>query len=92
MDITNENTKSGGRYVAKIDGDEAEMTYSRQSPELIVVDHTGVPEPLRGKGIAQALAVHAVEEARKGGWKIVPLCSYLKAQAERHPDWQDVIK
>ncbi|TDK39277.1 N-acetyltransferase [Rhizobium deserti] len=92
MDIINENTKSGGRYVAKINGHEAEMTYSRQSQELIVVDHTGVPEPLRGKGIAQALAVHAVEEARRGGWKIVPLCSYLKAQAERHPDWQDVIK
>jgi predicted GNAT family acetyltransferase len=92
MDIVNEETKSGGRYVAKVDGYEAEMTYSRQSPEVIVVDHTGVPEPMRGKGIAQSLAVYAVEEARKGGWKIVPLCSYLKAEAERHPDWQDVIK
>jgi predicted GNAT family acetyltransferase len=92
MIITNEETKSGGRYVAEIDGHQAEMTYSRQSPELIVIDHTGVPDPLRGRGIAQSLAVHAVEEARKRGWKIIPLCSFFKAQAERHPDWRDVMK
>lgn len=92
MKITHEDNNSGGRYVADVDGHQAEMTYTRRSPDLIAVDHTGVPEDLRGRGIAQALAVHAVEEARKGGWKILPLCSFLQAQAERHPDWQDVVK
>ena len=92
MDITSEETHSGGRYLARLEGHEGEMTYSRTSPTLIIIDHTGVPDALRGKGVGQALALHAVEEARKGGWKIIPLCPFFHAQADRHPDWQDVIK
>jgi predicted GNAT family acetyltransferase len=91
MKITEETAESGGRYIAELDGHIAEMTFSRKSPGLIAVNHTGVPEALRGKGVGQALALHAVEAARAGGWKIVPLCSFMRAQAERHPDWQDVI-
>ncbi len=67
------------------------MTYSRASPKLVIIDHTGVPDALRGKGVGQALALHAVEEARKGGWKIFPLCPFFKAQSQRHEEWHDVV-
>ena len=77
--------------MARIDGHEAEMTYSRASASLVIVDHTGVPDALRGRGVGQALALHAVEEARRGGWKILPLCPFMRAQALRHSDWKDVI-
>jgi predicted GNAT family acetyltransferase len=91
MVIEHQQSSSGGRYVAVVDGHEAELTYSRTSPTLIIVDHTGVPDALRGRGVGQALAAHAVEDARENGWKIIPLCPFVKAQAERHPDWRDVI-
>ncbi|WP_111564126.1 MULTISPECIES: GNAT family N-acetyltransferase [unclassified Rhizobium] len=91
MKITNEENASGGRYVAELEGHQAEMTYSRTTPTLIIIDHTGVPDALRGKGVGQALALHAVEAARTGGWKIIPLCPFFKAQALRHEEWRDVI-
>ncbi len=91
MDIENQGTAAGGRYVATGEGHEAEMTYSRTSPTLNVIDHTGVPDALRGRGVGQALARHAVEEARRGGWKIIPLCPFFKAQAQRHEEWRDVV-
>jgi len=91
MNIKTEVTTSGGRYVAELEGHQAEMTYSRTSPKLVIIDHTGVPDALRGKGVGQALALHAVEEARKGGWKIFPLCPFFKAQSQRHAEWADVI-
>lgn len=91
MQITEENGPTGGRYIARLEGAEAEMTFSRASPTLIIIDHTGVPDALRGKGVGQALALHAVEAARAGGWKIIPLCPFFKAQAQRNPDWRDVI-
>ena len=92
MDIIEEENGARGRYSVSVEGHTGEMTYSRSSPSLIIIDHTMVPDALRGMGIAQALAFHAVEAARKGGWKIIPLCPVMRSQAERHPDWQDVIQ
>ncbi len=91
MQISDENGPTGGRYLARLEGVEAEMTFSRASPQLVIIDHTGVPDSLRGKGVGQALALHAVEAARAGGWKIIPLCPFFKAQAQRHPEWRDVV-
>lgn len=91
MDIRSAENGSHGRYSVTVDGHEAEMTYSRTSPKLIIVDHTGVPDALRGRGIGQALALHAVGQARAGGWKIMPLCPFFRAQAMRHPEWGDVV-
>jgi predicted GNAT family acetyltransferase len=91
MDIERQDQASGGRYVARVDGAEAEMTFSRATPHLVIVDHTEVPDTLRGKGVGQALALNAVEDARKGGWKIVPLCPFFRAQSMRHPEWHDVV-
>jgi predicted GNAT family acetyltransferase len=91
MDIVSTETGSKGRYSATVEGHEGEMTYSRASPHLVIIDHTGVPDALRGKGVGQALAAHAVEAARQGGWKIMPLCPFFRAQAMRHPDWRDVV-
>lgn len=67
MQISDENGPTGGRHIARLEGVEAEMTFSRASPQLVIIDHTGVPDSLRGKGVGQALAHHAVEAARAGG-------------------------
>lgn len=91
MDIRGAENGSHGRYSVSVDGHEAEMTYSRTSPKLIIIDHTGVPDALRGRGLGQALALHAVEQARAGGWKIMPLCPFFRAQAMRHPEWSDIV-
>lgn len=89
--IEKKDDADSGRYFVSIDGDEAEMTYTKLGATLISIDHTFVPDSMRGKGVAQALALNAVEDARKTGWKIVPRCSFMQAQAKRHADWSDVI-
>ncbi|MEJ5081779.1 MULTISPECIES: GNAT family N-acetyltransferase [unclassified Ochrobactrum] len=91
IEIKKSDAADSGRYVVNIDGDEAEMTYTKRSSTLISIDHTFVPDSMRGKGVAQALALNAVEDARKTGWKIIPICSFMQAQVKRHADWADVI-
>lgn len=91
MEILSAETGSKGRYYTVVEGHEAEVTYSRASPKLVIVDHTGVPDALRGKGVGQALAAYAVEAAREGGWKIMPLCPFFRAQALRHKEWHNVV-
>ena len=90
--IRKEETESGGRYVIVMDGHEAEMTFSRAGENIIIIDHTGVPEALSGRGVGAALVLTAVEEAREKGFKIVPLCPFAKAQFEKHEEWKDVLR
>ena len=80
-----------GRYVFEKDGLEAEMTYSVVSDALRIVDHTGVPDAMRGTGAGKALVEHLVSEAREKGFKIVPLCPFVNAQRAKHPEWADVF-
>jgi hypothetical protein len=89
--ITREDGPTGGRYVTTVSGHEAEMTYSRAGSTRIIIDHTGVPRELGGMGVGKALVLRAVEDARKDGIKIIPLCPFAKAQIEKNKDWQDVL-
>ena len=90
--IDREEGASKGRYFVRLDGVEAEMTYSRAGEHTIIVDHTGVPDALRGRSVGRALVRRAVEDARGEGRSIIPLCPFARAQIERHAEWQDVLK
>ncbi|MFD0860496.1 GNAT family N-acetyltransferase [Roseovarius aquimarinus] len=92
--IIREDSETKGRYVATLAGHpgEAELTFSKASETLIIVDHTGVPDSLRGKGLAAALSRRVIADARAAGQKIVPLCPFFRAFAARHPkETADVI-
>ncbi len=88
--VEREDGASKGRYRIVIDDAEAEMTYSRAGDGLIIIDHTEVPAALRGRKVGERLVRQAIEDARREGVAIIPLCPFAKAQIGRHPEWQDV--
>jgi predicted GNAT family acetyltransferase len=92
-DIKLEETGSKGRYFIRLDtGEEAEMTFSKVGEHQIIIDHTGVPDAFRGLGAGLKLVTRAVEDMRKAGKTIFPLCPFAAAQFRRHPEWADVLK
>lgn len=92
--ITKEEHGSKGRFLARLEGvaEDAELTWSRANPTLIIADHTGVPDSMRGMGVGQQLVEHLIADARAGGYRIVPLCPFVRAQYQRHPEWSDVMQ
>lgn len=90
--VEREDGPSKGRYRIVVEGVEAEMTYSRAGAQLIIIDHTDVPAALRGRKVGERLVRQAIEDARREGISIIPLCPFAKAQIERHPEWQDVLR
>jgi len=89
--ITREHGTTKGRYVLRLNGAEAELTYSITTPTLIIADHTAVPDVLRGTGAGLALVMRLVEDARAEGLRIMPLCPFVNAQRKKHPEWADVF-
>ncbi|MDN2565409.1 N-acetyltransferase [Aquibium sp. A9E412] len=90
--ITLEDGPSKGRYVLAMDGAEAELTFTKVGAGQIILDHTGVPDAFRGRGVGERLVEHAVKQARAAGKTVIPLCPFAKAQFERHPEWADVLR
>ena len=74
-----------------VDGHAAELTYSVASPALVIADHTGVPEALRGTGTGLKLVERLVADARTEGFKIMPLCPFVNRARSKHPEWTDVF-
>jgi len=93
ISIAKQDGPRHGRYVARVEGidAEAELTYTHRGPGLVSADHTGAPESLRGTGAAAALVDYLIADARDSGFRIIPLCPYVRARYAKHPEWQDVM-
>jgi hypothetical protein len=91
--ITREESERKGRYVARIAGidAEAEITFTKPRDGVISANHTGVPEAMGGRGVAGALLNFMLDDARKNGFKIIPVCPYVRGQYAKHPEWADLF-
>lgn len=78
------------RFIAMVDGHEAELGYE-QSGGVLCLTHTGVPPAIGGRGIAGDLVRTALEYARAEGLKVEPACAYAAAFMERHPQYADLL-
>jgi predicted GNAT family acetyltransferase len=78
------------RFTTQADGHEAELVY-RLREQSMVIEHTGVPEAIGGRGIAGDLVRTALEYARAQGLRVVPACSYSAEFMKRHPEYADLV-
>ncbi len=90
--IRREEHDGRGAYVFERDGRRlAQMTFVRQDPTHIVIDHTEVSDELRGQGVGRKLLTAYVEWARETGTKITPTCPYARSVFEKDPSIRDVL-
>ena len=78
------------RFAARVGGELARLDYRREGDRLTLV-HTEVPPALRGRGLAQALARHALEHARTHGLSVVPACPFVADYVREHPEYSSLV-
>ena len=59
---------------------------------VMMIYHTEVPVPLRGRGIGGRLVEGALNEARKLTLKVVPNCWFVREFIERNPQFRDLLE
>lgn len=89
--VQHEEKQNRGRFFISGEKLLAEMTYSRSSEQLVIVDHTFVDPSQRGQGLGQILMVQLIAWARASHTRIMPLCPFAKAQFDKHPEYGDVL-
>ena len=88
--ITVRHNPTAHRYEAVVEGHLSVCEYEVVEDRMVFT-HTLVPVELRGRGIAELLVRAALAEARAGGRKVVPQCSYVARFIERHKEYQDLV-
>ncbi|SEJ96241.1 hypothetical protein SAMN05518849_12123 [Sphingobium sp. AP50] len=84
------NNEAEGRYELSVEGQLAVAAYDRREGALVFT-HTQVPAALEGQGVGSRLIGAALADARAQNLKVVPLCEFVAAYIERHPQEQDLL-
>ena len=84
-DVVVNDNRAANRFELVVDGQMAFLNYERKDDGLILV-HTEVPPPLRGRHLAEALVKAGLHTARTEGLGIVALCPFVRAYLRKHPD------
>lgn len=82
-DVSDNREKT--RFELTIDGQTAVLYYER-TPHSLVLVHTEVPPPIRGRHIADVLAKAAIDRAHADRLQIVAVCPSVKAYLRKHPE------
>lgn len=85
------DNREENRYEARVPGGLAFVDY-RLKPGRIVLTHTEVPEAAAGQGVGDALVRFVLDDARARGLLVVPLCPFVAAWIERHPDYKELVR
>ena len=79
------------RYEVWLDGQLVGFArYVRRGGRAFFV-HTEIDPGHEGAGLGSALAKGALEAERSLGEPVVPLCPFIRAYIDRHPEYIDIV-
>ena len=79
------------RYEAQLDGVVVAYSKFRRRPGQLVFTHTETEPAYEGRGFGSQLARGLLDDVRARGEQLVPLCPFIKAYIEKHPEYADVV-
>lgn len=92
MQVENEyNDKKGEFYILEHGKKIAVLEYVFAGLNKFIIDHTEVAINQEGKGLGKILVKAAVDFAKEGNYKILPLCPYAKSVFDKTPEYSEVL-
>src|SRR5688572_14456577 len=78
------------RFEIQIDDEVALMDFHVRD-SVMTVTHTEVPGALRGRGLGEALAGAALDDARARGLTVKPVCPFVAQYIGDHPEYANLV-
>jgi uncharacterized protein len=86
VDVPDQN-----RYELRIDGKLTGLAAYRRRDGQLVVTHTEVDPSSSGRGLGTRLVRDVLDDARRQGLAVVPLCPFVDHVIEQHPEYMDLV-
>lgn len=85
-----ENTASQ-RYELLRDGVAIGFVTYRDAGGVVTLPHTYVEPAFRGHEVASRVVQYALDDLREQGRRVEPVCPYVAAWIDRHPEYADLL-
>jgi uncharacterized protein len=79
------------RYELMRDGEVLGFVRYRREPGAVALVHTDVDPALEGQGLGSVLVKGALDDLRRRGLRVVPVCPFVRAYLRRHPEDADGV-
>jgi hypothetical protein len=80
------------RYELRLDGRLIGLAAYRRRDGHIAFTHTEVDESCEGHGFGSRLAAAVLDDARRQGLRVLPLCPFIAHYVEQHPEYQELVR
>jgi uncharacterized protein len=80
------------RYELRLDGRLIGVAAYLRRDGRIAFTHTEVDESCEGCGFGSRLAAAALDDARRQGLRVLPLCPFVAHYVEQHPEYQELVR
>ena len=85
------DNKDKQQYEFHIDGYIPKIEYTKSGNDTIYLKHAEVPAALEGKGIGSELVKKALTDIENQNLRVIPVCPFIDAYIQRHPEWKHLI-
>ncbi|HZE79567.1 MAG TPA: GNAT family N-acetyltransferase [Candidatus Polarisedimenticolia bacterium] len=79
------HNEAQGQFEIALGNEKAVLQYRRTEHSITLV-HTEVPPANRGRGLGNQLIRAALDFAHFNQLKVVPVCPFVKAYLQKHPE------
>ena len=90
-ELTVDDKREERRYEGRIGTKIVGVILYQAEPGRLTLIHTEVKPAFEGKGVASRLVAAALEDIRRRGLSLVPVCPFVRAYLRRHPEQADLV-
>jgi predicted GNAT family acetyltransferase len=86
------NDETAGRYRLMRDGVELGFAeYDRVGDHSILIKHTEIAPEYEGQGLGSQLVRGMLDDVRRQGRTVIPICPYALSFIRRHREYVDLV-
>lgn len=88
-EVTDDPAES--RYEIRVDDELAGFIDYRARGDVLTMVHTEVAPEWEGRGVGTTLVARALDDVRRRGLQVRPLCPFVARYIDDHPDLRDLV-
>jgi predicted GNAT family acetyltransferase len=90
-DIALTDNAGAHRFELHAGGELAAYSEYNLLSNAVLFTHTEVLPPFEGRGLGSRIAAYALDDVRRRGLGVIPVCQFIAGFLRKHAEYQDLV-